>query len=373
MATPITTGTKNVYGIDGVSSAASISWARQKKPFDLVLAYSARRARTTSAVLRGGTTSFGGMADPSASKSGVGSGGTPQPGTTYLRENPVVASNLEHAVNFAREKFLNEISDLEALVAVNLAERQQALDMMSNRMSQLWRWGRSLRRGRIPREWTRKSPFFRANFRKKAKTVGDTWLEYHFGWSPLVGDIYSAHEILKNPLVGKRLKVRGKRVPFEYSQVINLGGTRQSLEFSGWARCQVGATVQIVSDGMVTARQLGLINPAQVVWELVPFSFLVDWFVNVNDFLGNVTDTAGLRFVDPYHTKQVRVDRCIYDRADQPPYPYNGIRVCSEAHSIQRVLGLPSTTLKVRPLKRLSLSRALTACSLLLQQLKSSH
>lgn len=42
---------------------------------------------------------------------------------------------------------------------------------------------------------------------------------------------------------------------------------------------------------------LGLTNPASVAWELVPFSFVVDWFAPVGDWLNALDATLGYSFL----------------------------------------------------------------------------
>jgi hypothetical protein len=43
-------------------------------------------------------------------------------------------------------------------------------------------------------------------------------------------------------------------------------------------------------------KTVGLLNPATVAWELVPYSFIADWFVPVGDYLTGLTADCGLVF-----------------------------------------------------------------------------
>lgn len=42
---------------------------------------------------------------------------------------------------------------------------------------------------------------------------------------------------------------------------------------------------------------LGLLNPLQVAWETVPFSFMLDWLLPVGDFLEALDAVRGLDFI----------------------------------------------------------------------------
>lgn len=46
------------------------------------------------------------------------------------------------------------------------------------------------------------------------------------------------------------------------------------------------------------ANSLGLVNLQALAWELVPMSFVVDWFVNIGDVLRNMTSFYGKTFLD---------------------------------------------------------------------------
>lgn len=128
-----------------------------------------------------------------------------------------------------------------------------------------------------------KNPVPRRARRKAAKKLsqGDmsgSWLALNLGWAPMISDIYAALEY--KPYAGGYAKIA-----------------------SGWVKGTGGATVETVKgmNGKVTKvdvrlryvtvirtpptewQRLGLTNPALVAWELVPFSFVIDYFANIGD------------------------------------------------------------------------------------------
>jgi hypothetical protein len=40
--------------------------------------------------------------------------------------------------------------------------------------------------------------------------------------------------------------------------------------------------------------QLGITNPALLVWELIPYSFVIDWLIPVGDFLSSLDALVGV-------------------------------------------------------------------------------
>jgi hypothetical protein len=48
----------------------------------------------------------------------------------------------------------------------------------------------------------------------------------------------------------------------------------------------------------------GLSNPLTVAWEIIPFSFVVDWFLPIGDALKGLTAFSGLEFHDGWITRK---------------------------------------------------------------------
>lgn len=58
-----------------------------------------------------------------------------------------------------------------------------------------------------------------------------------------------------------------------------------------------------VEDAALDAcKSTGISNPALLAWELLPYSFVVDWFIPVGNYLQNINASAGLRFVKGFRT-----------------------------------------------------------------------
>lgn len=124
------------------------------------------------------------------------------------------------------------------------------------------------------------------------------------------------------------------------------------------------------------ATTLGLTNPAAIAWELVPFSFVVDWFIPIGNFLNSWTDFLGLRFEDSYNTRYVKVENLrLYNGSGVPPgHPaykeiYRANSICM-ARAVQRELGTISPVIYPKQFKGFSVIRGATAISLLIQTFK---
>lgn len=63
---------------------------------------------------------------------------------------------------------------------------------------------------------------------------------------------------------------------------------------AGVRTARVKLKCRINNDALAAFQQMGLVNPALVAWELVPYSFVFDWFIQVGDWLTAQTALAGV-------------------------------------------------------------------------------
>lgn len=131
------------------------------------------------------------------------------------------------------------------------------------------------------------------------------WLEYQYGWKPLLKDIHDIYGILQGqiacPLVlsSKGFAKRGfnhVNVPYLDNNIWYNASTKAEQI------CQVKLYAELDSLAWRTASQLDLVNPLSIGWELVPFSFVLDWFMPVGNMLEALTARAGLKFVSGSRT-----------------------------------------------------------------------
>lgn len=207
----------------------------------------------------------------------------------YGIQNPTIA----RAYAKAYDKFVEKAKqDATIQMGANLAEAKETLDMIASRAGQLLTLARDLKRGKLPfgrkkrREASRRDPLW--------KKPGGWWLEYHFAWAPLISDIYTGCEMLSSPV-------------WDLTPVKERGAASDRIDRShgrDWRVAEVDiseikATVTIQGNVRVTnpnlylLNRVGLINPASVAWEVVPFSFAVDWFLPVSAYLSSYTDSVG--------------------------------------------------------------------------------
>lgn len=202
----------------------------------------------------------------------------------------------------------------EMMLAVDVAERKKTYAMIAKNFQRVLAIARALSRfdpralGRALSEMGApvdarqiRRNLYQARRKKKRGKTGEferLWLEYRYGWMPLLGSIQSACELLS----------QDRKAPdfiSGYGKGSFAGNSNDAINNS-YVNNYVNAQLHVIVKGRLNVvnpdlhrlNQYGLVNPASVAWELVPFSFVIDWFVKVGDYVSALTDWVGLSFTD---------------------------------------------------------------------------
>jgi len=141
------------------------------------------------------------------------------------------------------------------------------------------------------------------------KGPADFWLEYQYGWKPLMQDMYDGGNLiaqgLRNPnsiwlSCSGTGKYSGSEDLYRPGGVV---GFRLKEKYSRDYYAHVKHFYTVSSQLADQIDGFGLFNPASIAWELVPFSFVVDWFVPVGNLLAAATSTIGLDYIAGYITE----------------------------------------------------------------------
>ena len=177
-----------------------------------------------------------------------------------------------------------KVKDEVINLAQNLAEYKQTCSMFSGLASDIYRTFRSLRRGRIPKgpdSWS--------------KEAANRWLEYQYGLKPLMSDLYDSFNEMSRVIpkpVFHRYKANAKTSDSSIEHNPH-GSVLMRSQSSTWSlRSRVTAVVSRSS--IRTAAEYGLTNPLLLAWELIPYSFVIDWMIPVGDVLSSLDALVGV-------------------------------------------------------------------------------
>jgi len=128
------------------------------------------------------------------------------------------------------------------------------------------------------------------------KAVANDFLAYRYGIAPLISDLYGLQKEISDRLSGQmRYKATGKSTKlFTFPNKIVEVTVKHYCLFS------------VNDDLLDSLSRLGLTNPANVAWELVPFSFVVDWFYPIGPYLSKLTTLDHLTVKSIHRTIVIR-------------------------------------------------------------------
>lgn len=172
-------------------------------------------------------------------------------------------------------------------LATFLGEGRESLRTITESATRLYKAYKAARKGNFVKAWnelrgtrtSRLPSYIRTDPGKNRQNFASNWLQLQYGWKPLLNDIFSAckHLAYTQQRDFKRVyRVRHtKSIEGEF-------GLSPGQSFGGFAsiKKQWVARIDSIDQGAI----LGLTDPRATAWELVPFSFVADWFIPIGNY-----------------------------------------------------------------------------------------
>lgn len=281
------------------------------------------------------------------------------------------SADINAAYNAAYQRFKSKVRGDTAAMGVSLASAKQSRDMIVDRSQKMVKhfsyWGNVATKQKVRRREFMEKSLDPEVWKRRGKNAANAHLETIFGWVPLIQDIRDACQVMTDDL--PPFFVSGSKVVYfsHKHKTPPYYNAYDMVDAFGSVRVTCSAEVRIDNPNLWLANKLGVVNLPGVAWDLVPWSFLVNMFVNVNQVLSYYTDFMGLSLSNGSTTTTLkgRVDARHYN-GRYMPYPWSS--ASSFGSYKRRTVGTfprPSLAIKVPDM---SLSTAAMAFSLGVQQ-----
>lgn len=203
-------------------------------------------------------------------------------------------------------KAVAQAAETDAMFLVTMAEARKTLDSIqraSDCYHRIWRYIAGLRR----------SDFTPSGALRHVGNGLKVWLEVRYGLLPTYYDILGYCKMAKK--IGKRSRTRftaraeGEGAPLsQYTENIStFYSDGKSVTYVRRDIIRAGILVEPVAENVEAITSLGIDRIASSAWELVPFSFIVDWFINASDTIAAHEGRFTMRNLATWLTYETRV------------------------------------------------------------------
>lgn len=211
--------------------------------------------------------------------------------------------NFDSLYRKALEKFYKKVKDSDVDIAIDVAEWRQLVRMVPN---------------------TLRAASQVVNIANRCRSLpgglANSWLGYQYGWRPLLKTIYNiAHQSVV--VHGKPIHVRSAARDKIKDQRRNAFGTFFNANMEASKVCKLGGCFTVTNPRLFEASRLATLNPVGLAWELLPYSFVVDWFFDIGNYLKCLEASfgAGLQFQHGYRVDSFKAS--LSNSSIPGPYP----------------------------------------------------
>lgn len=255
---------------------------------------------------------------------------------------------------------------MQANLALNIAQVSQLSGLILTSIGRISSAFNQLKRGNIPgaigafgsgvdSRWRGK----KGNPHKR-KSLADNWLELQYGWKPLLQDIEGFLKVMNRQGVNDFVqKARGtakvgREVKLNQPDTTGIHGSNNGkTSFIFQTRCKYVIRYRMDDPLLALFSQTGFTNPINLFWELIPFSFVADWFLPIGNYLEALKAWEGYTFLGGSRTlfTKLRTDSTVAYKGPHPADPAN-VNVLNYANYRDEQVFLDRVALSSFPLPR---------------------
>jgi hypothetical protein len=209
---------------------------------------------------------------------------------------------INEAVYKAKAKLFDKLKGEGANLANTLGERKQVANTVTSLLKTVAYTARDLRRGNVSSAIRRMGGDPDSARKLRKQDIANQWLSLQYGWKPLLSDVYDliqglhhrelVHVTVLKAGASSMLVTKSKHSAFQHPITGLPTGIRSSRATAKYM-VRVRPNLSIAEPAA-----LGFTNPLTVLWEVTPWSFVVDWALPIGRYLEQLSATHGWYFYD---------------------------------------------------------------------------
>lgn len=211
------------------------------------------------------------------------------PGVSYdVATQGSISSLITRANAHIRGKFFKKLKNSELDLAITAAERSKTKVMIARKAAVLLNIKRFAKAF-----WKRVRARSIHQHESIAKALANAWLEFVYGWKQLANDIFGIATFTASRSMNRWIKTRsamGDR--FDRSRTDASTGLRIIAIEEVSVISEMKVKLNVTADPVLDLTRLMTLNPAAIAWELLPFSFVFDWILNISKYLSELQTRA---------------------------------------------------------------------------------
>lgn len=277
----------------------------------------------------------------------------------------ILQDDITSLVTEITTKGLAERGKADSNLFESVAEYKQTLELFTKPTKNIWRF--------LGKHEAKIKDLKRLGMRPD-----EAWLIYRYGIKPFISDVHSIIEGLKQKTGRRRQTTRAKgEISRNENSTMSIptgpgANTFFAYQTSDYVKVRYTSIDEYVA---TTASNIGFTAKGllTVPWELTPYSFVADWFVNIGDYLNAIAPAPEYKQLGScIVVERSRVTRYQNTAIVSPPYVVDSIdgAVCYGAYYTKdrSSVGTPGVVLK-NDFKLATIVRASDALALISQKL----
>jgi hypothetical protein len=284
--------------------------------------------------------------------------------------------DISSAVLAAATKAWQDANGHDAEILQDLAESGQTLSMLKSPTTTAKNLLSSITRAK-------KGSKLKSLGKTSVETANNLWLQYRYGVRPLVSSLNGVVQAMGRLNTKHRWTARGK-YPLERTRDVSGTKLLWNVGFNWNRRDSHRVNVRagiLLEENLTLSNNLGVdaSGMLSLPWELVPYSFVADWFINVGDYIGALVPSLTKQPLASWWTVEQLFESklTIGTSFNNSPSTYTLLRGMSGEWTgtqlyKQRYLALPRPSITLKPqalTKVLSDLRVLDSAALAFQRL----